>query len=450
MKLIWTNTDELTLYNDNVVLVVKADDLSLQKSVQICNIINNCKQTGNTVALVLPTGDAKHKNCELTILTMIKNGYYSIMEVDDLADIDGDYAESVLEYEVDLDELQAILGPTFGKFAYQLKTDSNNPLNVLIQNLIDTTVKATEGGLQADIDEHGENDKLRADLLANKQELNNIHAKVVKLNQCVEEQAQTIRQLNATNQTLTLQLDSANSRIEQLTTNVSLSGGNAIQYVTLNLDKFITSKKLAHTRCDNEYVIYMKEISPCSYINSFVKNFMQFIKLNKHKSIICLIYDDTQLTTIKYGKLPVLTGTNFVPDSSLKDQQFVVVAEPAQQILEQALITNEIVIVYDRLHESDDIISGKAATKFVVVNGQKELLEAKKATKLPSEQFITTFGTDKDTLSIRAIREYKQMSSGGQLLSYANMLCTQNETETIFDAFIFAAKIVFDPLKITP
>ena len=26
----------------------------------------------------------------------------------------------------------------------------------------------------------------------------------------------------------------------------------------------------------------------------------------------------------------------------------------------------------------------------------------------------------------------------------------QNETETIFDAFIFAAKIVFDPLKITP
>lgn len=448
MRIVYTQTDELALFNDNILLAVKPDELQLEKAVQLCNIINNCKQNGFAVSLTVPTGEATNKNCELIILTMIKNGFYSIMEVDDFSDIDDDYAESALGYEADLDELKITLGSVFGTFAEQLKNNTDNPLNSLIQSLIDTTIKATTDGLQGAVNDTAETDKLRADLLTGRQELSNIQSKVVQLQQCVEEQAQTIRQLNTNNQSLQLQLEAANNRVNQLTTSVSETVVD-MKYITVDVNKFITTRKLAHARVDNEFTIYMKEITPCSYINSFVKNFVQFIKLHKHKSIICLIYDDTELTVLKYGKLPVLNGTNFNPESSLKDQAFVVVAEPAQQILEQALITYEIVIIYDRMHKETDMVSGRNVTKFMVVNSLKEMLEAKKATKLSSEQFFTTFGTDKDTLSIRAIREYKQMSAGGQLLSYSNMICTKNDTDTIFDRFIYLAKLVFDPLKIS-
>ena len=92
------------------------------------------------------------------------------------------------------------------------------------------------------------------------------------------------------------------------------------------------------------------------YINSFIVNFIQYVKINKKKNIICLVYDDSEFNKHKYGRLKRLNAKNFVAGQSLKDETIVVVTDAAPQILEDALITHDMVIVYDRIGSMTDII----------------------------------------------------------------------------------------------
>lgn len=435
---------------DNIVLTIDEKTLTLQKAAEACEVIAETKQKGHQTAVCFKQSSGKSEELQLVFMGMISNNDFSIIEVDELTDVDLDYAESVLEYQVDIEELKIILGEELGSFASQLINNANNPVNKLVSNLIATTVKSA---CNSSTETSAENELLLEKVRSSEASLTDLRMKVAEVankadtyKKCVDEQALVIKKQ-------TSELDECKDRLrltnEKLSSFSSNFGGqiSGVPYIEMNVDKLTTKMTMQHARIDVEHVIYFKELTPCGYINSFITNFVQYLKINKKKNVICLIYDDALFNTHKYGKLKRINGSTFTANQSLKGEHTVVVTDAAPQILEEALITHNIVIVYDRMGSDTDVVIGRNVHKFVVVNSQKEMLEVKRATQLKSEQFLTTFGTDKDTLSVRQIREYKQMSQGGRLMSYANMTCTKNNSTTVFEQLLFTANMNLDAVS---
>lgn len=432
---------------DNIVLAVDGKSLTVNKAAEAYEVITATKQAGYNTAVCFKQFSGKSEELRLVFMGMISNNDFSIIEIDDLNDIDDEYAESVLDYEVDIEELKIILGNELGSFAEQLMSDASNPVNSLVKSLIATTIKAAcSTNQETETTNAALEEKVRsmeASLTDLRFKATDAAGKAENYKKCVDEQAIVIKKQNG-------ELDELKDRLklttEKLNSFSSSFGGQlgGVSYIEMNVDKLKARLTSQHARIDVEHIIYFKELTPCSYINSFITNLVQYIKINKKKSIICLIYDDAEFNKHKYGKLKRLNGSSFVANQSLKNESLVVVTDAAPQILEEALVTNTIVIVYDRMGAAPDIVVGHNVHKFAVVNSQKEMLEVKRDTQLRSEQFLTTFGTDKDTLSVRQIREYKQMSQGGRLMSYANMVCTKNSSTTVFEQLLFTANMNLD------
>ena len=447
MKIWKVCTEQKSDVVENIVLTIDEKTLTLSKAAEACDVIAETRQKGYQAAVCFKQNTRNSEELRLVFMGMISNNDFSIIEVDDLNDVDEEYAESVLEYEVDIEELKIILGPELGGFAQQLLNDADNPVNRLVSSLITTTVKAA---CTSSNETSAENELLLEKVRSTEASLTDLRMKVAEsankadtYKKCVDEQALVIKKQTSELDECKDRLRLANEKLNSFSSNF---GGqiSGVSYVEMNVDKLKTRMTTQHARIDIEHVIYFKELTPCGYINSFITNFIQYLKISKKKNVLCLIYDDAEFNKHKYGKLRRINGSTFVANQSLKGEHTVVVTDAAPQILEEALITHNIVIVYDRMGSATDIVTGRNVHKFAVVNSQKEMLEVKRETQLKSEQFLTSFGTDKDTLSVRQIREYKQMSQGGRLMSYANMVCTKNNSTTVFEQLLFTANMNLD------
>ena len=440
-------TEQKPNVTDNIVLTVDERTLTLKKAAEACEVITETRQKGYQAAVCFKQNSGQSEGRRLIFMNMVSNRDFSIIEVDDLNDVDHDYAESVLDYQVDLAELKIILGNELGSFAEQLVHDANNPINDLVNTLISTTVKMScSNSEEASAITEDLKEKVRgmeASLTDLRMKASEQAGKAENYKKCVDEQALVIKKQNSEMEELKDRLKLTTEKLNSFSSSFGNTIGSA-SYIEMDVDKLKTRITMQHARIDIEHVIYFKELTPCNYINSFIVNFVQYLKISKKKNVICLIFDDAEFNRHKYGKLKRLNGSNYTPGQSLKGESMVVVTDAAPQILEEALLTHNIVIVYDRMGAAPDIVVGRHVHKFAVVNSQKEMLEVKRDTQLKSEQFLTSFGTDKDTLSVRQIREYKQMSQGGRLMSYANMVCTKNNSTTIFEQLLFTANINLD------
>ena len=437
---------------ENTVITVDEKSLTLQKAVEACETISELSKQNCKIALCFKKHTGESEELKLIFMCMIGNNDYSIVEVEELSDVDTEYAESVLDYEVDLYELRAVLGDQLGQFADQLVNDKNNPVNELIKSLIATTIESfKQNNNSVQVENKEQEEKIRnmeVSLEDLRKKASDSTMQADKYRQCVDEQALVIKRQNTEIEELKAKEQLATEKLNNLTSNFGSQAAKTT-YIETNVDKLKTRMTMQHARIDIEHVLYFKELTACSYINSFIVNLIQYIKINKKKNIICLIYDDAEFNRHKYGRLKQVDGSTYIAGKSLKGESLVVVTDAAPQILEEALTTREIVIVYDRMGSDTDIVVGRNVHKFIVVNSHKEMLEVKRTTQLPSEQFITTFGTDKDSLSVRQIREYKQMSNGGKILSYTNMTCTKNNTETIYERLLFTASMNLDATPVS-
>lgn len=447
---------------DDLVITIAEESLTFEKAITTCKTISEHKKENKKVVLCFKRQSGTSDNLNLVFMSMLSNGYFSIIEVDDLSDIDADYAESVIDYDMDIDELKATLSEGLGNLAAQLKTDPSNPMNGLITNLVNTTIesgsKAQTMPSAADTEQLQTELSTQRGLVASLQnQLASSKTNVQNLNNCIEEQATQIKRLNAEKDEIAEKLTITEDKLSSF--NNGLDGINVgTAYVEFNLDKYKTQMLTRHhINLDVDQVIYFKELTPCAYINSFMINFIQYIKIHRKKSVICLIYDRAEFTRLRYGNLPILNASNFVPDNTIKinntdnknSNSIFVVQDAAQQILEEAVKTYDLVLVYDRLGMNTDIISGRQVHKVMVVNSNKELLEVQKATKAPLESFITSFGVNKQTISVRFIKEYKQNMSSGKFMSYVNMCCTANDNTLLFDQFLYVNKVNFTKIEAT-
>lgn len=450
--------DQIPDTDDKLILTIDEGLLTLPRAVEACQVITDTKRNKDNTALCFKKNVGISDELQLVFMAMVVKGFLSIMEVEDLMDVDEEYANAVFEYTVSVDELGYVLGEELGKFAELSLTDTTNPINSLVNHLIETTIYNIQSSPSTENEVlSAESVELRERLAEAEEQIETLtnlkqtavdrvaqlSNKLEQSNKCVNEQALMIKTQKLDISDLTTKLEATTEKLDSFVKN---AGGQvqSATYIETNVDRLKGKMVNARARIDVDHVLYFKELTACTYINSFIVNFIQYIKNTKRRTVICLIYDRAEFNRYKYGKLKLLNGANFQAGQSLKDQDIVVVTDAAPQILEDALITNSIVIVYDRLGADKDIVVGRNVHKFAVVNSQKELIEVKRATGLTNEQFITTFGTDRNSISVRQVREYKQMSNGGKIMSYANMVCTKNNTDTIYERLLFTANMNLD------
>lgn len=208
-----------------------------------------------------------------------------------------------------------------------------------------------------------------------------------------------------------------------------LNQGNIIrEYTTTNTKQF---------NCKVKVVLYFKEISHIKYINSFIHQYYEYLTRIQKKKVKLVIYDNPHFFLDTYKPLQPITSIDYVSkrEDVVNKESKLLLTEANQSILQDILTSDvyDIVIIYDRLKQEEDIVSGSNVYKYYVFNSAKEINEIRKKKDIESEFIITNYGVSKDMLSLIEIDGYNQKTASPKLSAYMNMTNGGKDTRPIFD-----------------
>lgn len=201
-------------------------------------------------------------------------------------------------------------------------------------------------------------------------------------------------------------------------------------------------------KCRTKTIIYFKEISQIAHINSLVVALMEALNAHKIKNKL-VIYDDKSSMLRLYMPLTYVDSTAYMAkrDIYAGKMEKLVVVEPNPVILEDILTysngPNEVVIIYDRMRQANDIVSGNNVHKFYVMNSSKEFKEVQSILKITDLTRVITRENSSigpGTLYIPNIADYNSGTDTGKLSKYLK-LCIKNNKKPLIRVILDKAKI---------
>ena len=228
-------------------------------------------------------------------------------------------------------------------------------------------------------------------------------------------------------------LKSTNEQLEQ--TN-GVGGAIIKTYKTLNTQL---------VRCKAKHILYFKELSYVPYVNSMVEAFMTLTEMKGIKSKL-IVYDDAAATCGKYSPMMIVNGNNYENNRTAlinKIAKFVV-TEATMNVLNE-IITSEqcfdLVVIYDRMKQTEDIISGNNVTKLFVINSNKDYTANKTLFKINHVENIiaptdSNIGIEKDTdkrrfLDIPKIASYSKATTTAKTSLIYKSKCSYHDHSII-------------------
>lgn len=202
-----------------------------------------------------------------------------------------------------------------------------------------------------------------------------------------------------------------------------------------------TSVNTSLIQCKVKSIVYFKEISYVRYVNSMVMNFKTYVEAlksgGKNLRVKLLIYDDGTNFANAYAPINVITGEEYNARSAQligKLDKFVV-REPNRAIIEDILTYNvdpyDVVIIYDRMKQAEDVVIGNNVHKFYVLNGSKDLENMRGPLKLQdSNNFIVPWGSSVKGLQIDQIPDYSNQTETAKRARYFKLKA--NEKDGLF------------------
>jgi len=161
-----------------------------------------------------------------------------------------------------------------------------------------------------------------------------------------------------------------------------------------------------------------------------------------------VIYDTRGLCSI-YKPLPILSGREYVENRDMlvnKTQKFVL-TEPNQSAIEDILTSEQsfnVVIVYDRMREDTDIVSGNNVTKFYVIGSSKDYLELKDRLRINDPSSIITRTGSRipgDVIDIPTIDKFSGgITDSARTSKYMKLICTSTG-EPVMDTIFKKSQI---------
>ncbi len=442
--------DERLLEGEGKTVIVALDKNTSDKlNIYYNNILNIITSRNKLILIIIGDGSSIDKQiCNLMALYR----QYNIYKIDDTNILDIDYIRELDGREPSYNEVQTFIGGDISAYS-----DINKLLIEIEELIIDGNIadfknivesnRSTLKKLRESVDymksriDNIDSGSLNDEEVEKVKELDNIIQNVKKeLDKVREGKKSTEEENNKLRNDIEKykeEMDKMKSKISKIT---SLQG----EEIGYPIIKTYTQLNTALINCKVKIVIYFKEITYVSYINSLIEALIKSIKLRELR-VKMIIYDnDSGLSSI-YKPLHVVKGREYMTRRSefiSKTEKFVVI-EPNPVILEDILTYNsnpyDVLIVYDRMKQVEDLIVGNNVFKFFVVNSSKDYNDVKEILKINDVSSVITrqdSNIGKDVLDIPTIKDYSGSTDTAKLSKYMKLMTCRSKKpliQTILD-----------------
>lgn len=447
----YQNTDikNNDIYNrDNTVILV-LDESTSNKLVEYYDACTKMLSAGTKLCIIMVGKDSKIRKSICNLAANYRN--YNLYKVDSKETVTEEYANTIIEREPTIDEVQSFIGGDISGFS---------DINIILTGIDDLVNHGDIDGLKTFIESHihsidnlttvidymkkivdsNSSNELMDRISSLQSELSNITDKFKETeaenNRIKDENLKLIGDKESAKQTLAKVMSEKQSLEQQLSSNTPV-----IQtYTEINTSSL---------HCKTKNILYFKEISYVRYMNSFVVNLMNVMKLTKH-TVKMLIYDgNVGINT--YNPLNIVSGSEFVTNKRnfiAKAETFVVV-EPNRAILTSILESVnpvfDIVIIYDRMHRLENIVDGNFVTKYYVINSNKDFNEVKDKFRITDRSRVITrpnCNIGPEALNIPEIPGYNgpKVTESARLSKYKR-LQSEGSNKILFDTIMDCARI---------
>lgn len=181
---------------------------------------------------------------------------------------------------------------------------------------------------------------------------------------------------------LTSRLEVARARVDELESAPQVQQTTTVRGAMVVQPTCLTDTLMT----DTKHVIYFKELTSIPYINTFIKYLTDYIRTRKigGKKVICkLAIFDFNGTQNLYKPIPYITGDEYMARrmEMAGSRMELAIATPQMAVLSDLLTGKysgvdtapNVLIVYDRTHQLNDIVSGKIVTKFYISHSRSSI-----------------------------------------------------------------------------
>lgn len=402
----------------------------------------------NNVKLILD-GDRSKIRKHISML-MTSYGRYDIYRVDDINEIDDEFIRTIEERVPTIEEVTEYIGEdiaTYSEISNVLLELTKNVENGDMDGLKKTVyenmeviknsstvidyMKKVMDSANAGTDEKIAKLKEQIDKLESKSKSDNIKIDTLTRNQ---------NALKESNDFLEKEARRAETRRQELEEQVNKSGPVIKAYSTLQTSVIKGYKPVS--------VLYFKEITKIPYINTLIIQIANTInKLLKDApkdkpNVRLIIYDNTSQYQI-YKPLTIVDSAMMTNNRAniVNHVKEMVITEPNQSLLEDILkVDFPVVIIYDRLRQQRDILSGNMVTKFYVANSKNDVKAIKSLDS--AERIITPEGVSDGTIWLGRIDKYEGLSPAAQMSKYVSVKDLKDKSSRlIFDKILKVAHV---------
>lgn len=438
------DSPELKKVKDSIVVYV------LTKAVK-----DNIKDNYNAMSALLKSHnrvifigeDAECATFKSIASLMVTYGAYDIYTVSGTEDITGPYLKKLIERTPDITEVRTYIGGDISAY--------NDIVPILF-------------GIESFV-EQGDLDGLKTFVEGNMASIENISTIVNVLKKKADlydsnELFDKIESLDKTTVSLREQITSSEDKIQAVKHErdgfKTMASNHAKKVAELtervaelsgkeNYGSILNDYKEENTmlmKCTTKIILYFKEVTYVKYVDSFITQFVEWLKVQNLKTKL-VIYDTSTKMYRKYQPLTVVDGKTYVSDKDTlinKAEKFVA-AEPIPAILHDILespLAFDVVIVYDRMHNTKDLISGNNVSKFFIINSNHDYLQMKDTLKITASGNIITSedstieaSDGRKWLNIPTIEGYTSCTDSAKISKYLRLRC-KNHNQTLFNYIV--------------
>lgn len=248
-----------------------------------------------------------------------------------------------------------------------------------------------------------------------KSTINDLEEQLKKSDIKLREVANKLEYLEQANKTLQKEAFTAKAKLRELEEQ-SNSGEPIIKTYSTVLTSMV--------KCRAKSIIYFKEVSYVRYVNSFITKLAEILaKVNKLK-VKLLIYDNKNAFNTVYKPTNVITSTEYVNNAStfVNSIDRLIIVECNQAIIEDILKADyDVIIIYDRLKQAQDIVAGNNVYKYWVINSSHEYDILDKIYKIDKHHVITRPGVFAESIPIHEVKDYRAQTETGRMAVYMKM-----------------------------
>lgn len=232
-----------------------------------------------------------------------------------------------------------------------------------------------------------------------------------------------------------------------------------------NIIKDYSEIKLSLIPTTAKSVLYVKEISYAPYVNTFMTAFLKYVITMSKKKAIMVVFDDNcffQTYKAKPGiaaqngamnsAIPIVTAHQYIANNAqfINNGATFVISGALQSVISDIVTSDkqfDLVIVYDRLKNPTDMISGNQVTKMFVCNSAGDYLKTKDMLRITERSLVLTrHGAQIPCEGVLAISEIPNFNNGtdsNRQMNYARMLTATGKTkETMFNTLLNKTRLL--------